>query len=279
VPRSLWTGSLAFGLVNVPVSIVTAVRDLDLHFRQLHAKDGAPIDVKRWCAKEDIEVPYEEITRAYELDDGGQVIVSDLELEAIEPRKTRTIDIEQFIDLADVDPIYFDHPYFLVPASSDDGARRAYRLLTDVMGRTERAALGRFVMRAKEYLAIVRAREGALSLTTMLFADEIRSPKDVEAATQKSHQPTREQLDAAVAVIEELSCDWDPAKHEDRYRRRLQDVVARKRKGKTIEAPKRVEEPSTPPDLMAALEQTLEEMKQRGSSRRSGRPRQRQESK
>jgi DNA end-binding protein Ku len=275
LPSSLWTGSLAFGLVSVPVNLVTAVRDLDLHFRQLHAKDGAPIDVKRWCSKEDVEVPYEEITNAYELDDGSQVIVSDLELEAIEPRKTRTIDIEQFIDLADVDPIYFDHPYFLVPASSDDGAARAYRLLAEVMSGSERAALGRFVMRAKEYLAIIRARDGAMSLTTMLFADEIRPTEDVNAARHRSHQPTREQLDAAVAVIEELTCDWDPAKHEDRYRARLKQVVDRKRKGKTIEAPKRAEAPSPAPDLMAALEQTLEELKRGGSIQRSdGRSRQ-----
>src|SRR5947209_18153110 len=107
--------------------MVSAVRDLDLHFRQLHEKDGAPIEVQRWCSKEDAEVPYEEITHAYELDDGKQVVVSDEELEAVEPRKTRTIDIEQFVDMADVDPIYFDHPYFLAPAGSDDGSARAYK--------------------------------------------------------------------------------------------------------------------------------------------------------
>src|ERR1700759_4181928 len=164
--RSLWTGSLSFGLVNVPVVLVTAVRDQDLHFRQLHEKDGAPIEVQRWCEKENVEVPYEEITHAYELDDGGEGIVSDLELQAIEPRKTRTIDIEQFVDLADVDPIYFDHPYFLIPAAEDDGAKRAYRLLTAVMSQTERAALGTLVMRTKEYLALVRERGGALTPTT-----------------------------------------------------------------------------------------------------------------
>jgi DNA end-binding protein Ku len=266
--RSLWSGSLSFGLVNVPVSVVTAVRDLDLHFRQLHEKDAAPIDVQRWCSKENVEVPYDEITHSYELEDGKQVIVTDEELEAIEPRKTRTIDIEQFVDLADVDPIYFDHPYFLVPASSDDGAARAYRLLTEVMSQTERAALGRFVMRAKEYLAIVRERDGALALTTMLFADEVRATKDVETAHQKSHKPTRKQLDAAVAVIEELSTDWDPDKYKDRYRARLKKVVDRKRKGETIKAPEPAEEVEAAPDLMAALEQTLAEMRGNGGGSR-----------
>jgi DNA end-binding protein Ku len=267
VARSLWSGSLSFGLVNVPVVIVTAVRDLDLHFRQLHAKDGAPIEVQRWCSKEDVEVPYEEITHAFEFDDGSQVIITDEELEAIEPRRTRTIDIEQFVDLAEVDPIYFDHPYYLLPAGSDDGSARAYRLLVDVMGRTERAALGRFVMRAKEYLAIVRAQDRALMLSTMLFADEVRPTKDIDAATQKSHKPPAEQLRAAVAVIEELSGDWEPGEWKDRYRRRLQDVVSRKRKGKTVKAPEpRDTAPEEVPDLMAALEQTLAEMRGEGKS-------------
>jgi DNA end-binding protein Ku len=259
--RSLWSGSLSFGLVNVPVNLVAAMRDLDLHFRQLHETDGAPIDVRRFCSKEDVEVGYEDIAHGYELDSGKQVIITDEELAAIEPRKTRTIEIEQFVDLGDVDPIYFDHPYFLVPGTSDEGTTRAYRLLAEVMSRTEGAALGRFVMRAKEYLAIVRAREGALTLTTMLFADEVRPIKNVDAATQKSHKPSKRQLDAAVAVIEELSTDWDPAKHKDRYRARLKRVVDQKRKGKTITAPEPEAESEAAPDLMEALERTLAQMK------------------
>jgi len=276
VARSLWTGSLSFGLVNVPVVLVTAVRDLDLHFHQLHEKDGAPIEVKRWCSKEDVEVPSEELTHSYEFDDGKEVVVSDEELDAVEPRKTRTIDVEQFVDLADVDPIYFDHPYFLLPASEDDGSTRAYRLLAEVMAGTERAALGRFVMRAKEYLAIVRVRNGVLTLTTMLFADEVRPAKDVDGATQKAHKPAAKELSAAIAVVEELSTEWDPDKHKDQYRKRLKDIVARKRKGGTVKAPKAVEEPSPVPDLMAALERTLAEMKGEGNGERS-RKRQKQE--
>jgi DNA end-binding protein Ku len=266
--RSLWSGSLSFGLVNVPVNVVSAVRDVDLHFRQLHEKDGAPIDVQRFCSKENVEVDWDEITHSYELDDGNEVIVTDEELEAIEPRRTRTIEIEQFVDLDDVDPIYFDHPYFLVPGSSDDGAKRAYALLAKTMDSTERAALGRFVMRAKEYLAIVRVRDGALTLTTMLFADEVRATKDIDAATQKSHKPTKRQLDAAVAVIEELSTEWEPEKHKDRYRARLKRVVDQKRKGKTIKPPDQAPEAEAAPDLMEALERTLAEMKGEGNGSR-----------
>ena len=157
MPRSLWTGSLSFGLVNVPVQLLSAVRDLDLHFRQLHEKDKAPVETQRWCSEEGKEVPYEAITRSYELDNGKTVIVTDEDLEAVEPRKTRTIDIEQFVDLAEVDPIYFDHPYWLVPAGDDEGATRAYKLLLGVMEQTDHAALGR-VRHARQGAPRDRAR-------------------------------------------------------------------------------------------------------------------------
>ena len=265
--RSLWSGSLSFGLVNVPVSIRPAVRDLDLHFRQIHEKDGAPIEIQRVCSKEDAEVHYEEIGHGFELEDGGQVVLTDEELEAAAPEKTRTIDIERFVEEQDIDPIYFDRPYFLVPASSDDGAVRAYRLLVDVMAQTEQAAVGRFVMRAKEYLAVIRSRDMALQLTTMRFADEVRSPDDVGAPSGRIAKPTAKQLEAAVAVIEELSTDWEPEEYEDRYRKRLQQVVARKRKGQAVKAPAE-REPEPAPDLMDALERTLAELSASGGGRR-----------
>src|SRR3954466_1907156 len=257
--RALWSGSLSFGLVNVPVQIVSAVRDVDLHFRQLHEKDNAPVATRRFCSEEDKEVPWEAITRSYELDGGKTVIVTDEDLEAVEPRKTRTIDIEQFVDLAQVDPIYFDHPYWLVPAGDDEGAARAYRLLLGVMEKTDRAALGRFVMRAKEHLAIVRARDGALTLTTMRFADEVRPVKDVPSASGKSTKPEKKELDAAVSLIEALGGDWDPDEYDDQYRKRLQKVVNQKRKGKTIEIDEgeNGDAPEAVTDLMAALEQSL----------------------
>jgi len=264
VPRSLWTGSLSFGLVNVPVRLMSATRDLDLHFRQLHESDKVPVETQRWCSEEGKQVPWEAITRSYERDDGESVIVTDEDLEAIEPRKTKTIEIEQFVDLADVDPIYFDHPYWLVPAGDDEGATRAYRLLLGVMEQTDRAALGRFVMRAKEHLAIVRARDGALSLTTMRFHDEVRSAKGVPSATGKTAKPSRKELDGAVALIEALGADWKPEAYEDEYRKRLKKVVDRKRKGKTIEIDDSDAKPPEPvPDLMAALQAALEDAKKR----------------
>jgi DNA end-binding protein Ku len=258
MPRTLWSGSLSFGLVNVPVRLVSAARDLDFHFHQLHAKDKARIEQRRFCSEEDVEVGWEEVARSFELDNGKEVVVSDEELASVEPRKTRTIEIEAFVDLADVDPIYFDHPYFLVPAGDSEGTLRAYRLLVEAMAEEDRAALGRFVMRTKEYLVAVRVRDGALSLTTMLFHDEVRPTKPVPTGGKK---PAKKQVDQAVALIEALSTDWDPERYTDCYRERLAKVIARKRKGATIEAPKPETQPKPVPDLMDALQRTLERVR------------------
>jgi DNA end-binding protein Ku len=254
VPRTLWNGSLSFGLVNVPVGLISAARDLDLHFRQLHRRDGAPIEQRRFCPKERVEVDWEEVAHGFELDSGEQVVVTDAELALVQPRKTRTIDIEAFVDMAEVDPIQFDHPWFLVPWGESEGTRRAYRLLVKVMESTERAALGRFVMRSKEYLVLVRPRAGALSLTTMRFHDEVRPTKGIAPSRAK---PAKGKVDRAVAVIESLAADWRPERYKDCYRERLMRVIADKRKGKTIKAPEEPEQPKPAPDLMAALEETL----------------------
>ena len=261
MPRSLWTGSLSFGLVNVPVALFSGVRDTDLHFRQLHAKDHTPVEIHRYCAEEDTEVPYEEIANGYETDDGELIVLTDAELATAAPRKTRTIDIEAFVDVDDVDPIHLDHPYVLMPAGDADGTQRAYRLLLEVMERTERAALGRFVLRTKEYLALIRAREGRLVLTTLLWHDEVRPAKDIPAPTKKD-RPAKKEVDRAVALIEALACPWDPERYEDDYEKRLKKIIRRKSKGQTIEVPEKEEEqPSPVPDLMAALEQSLAEAK------------------
>jgi DNA end-binding protein Ku len=255
MPRALWSGSLSFGLVNVPIQLVSAVRDLDFHFHELHEKDKARIEQRRYCSEEDVEVGWEEIVHAYDLD-GKQVILSDDELGSVQPRKTRTIEIEAFAELADLDPIYFDHPYLLVPAGDSEGTLRAYHLLVATMERSGRVALGRFVMRTKEYLAAVRARDGALALTTMRFHDEVRPTSPIPTGGKK--KPSKQQVDQAVAVIEELSTEWDPTRYEDCYRERLRRVIEDKRKRRKIEAPEPESEPAPAPDLMAALKRSLE---------------------
>jgi len=253
MPRSLWRGSLSFGLVNVPVQLVSAARDLDYHFNELHDKDKARIEQRRFCSEEDVEVMWEEVARSFDLD-GQQVIVTDEELASVEPRKTRTIDIEAFVDLADVDPIYFDHPYFLVPAGDSEGTLRAYRLLVETMGDAEQVALGRFVMRTKEYLTALRVRDGALTLTTMRFHDEVRPTKPIPTGGKK---PGKKELDRAVAVVEELTTEWEPERYEDCYRERLRRVIESKQKRRKIEVPEPEKQPKPAPDLMAALERTL----------------------
>jgi DNA end-binding protein Ku len=257
VPRALWSGSLSFGLVNVPIQLMSAARDLDFHFHELHEKDKVRIEQRRFCSKEDVEVMYEEVAHSYDLD-GKQVIVTDAELGSVEPRKTRTIDIEAFVALPDVDPVYFDHPYVIVPAGESEGTIRAYKLLVEVMERSERVALGRFVMRTKEYLAAVRVRDGALTLTTMLFHDEIRPTKPVPTGGKK---PAKKELDQATALIEALSTDWDPERYEDCYRERLRRVIEDKRKRRTIEAPEPEKEPDPAPDLMDALQRALDNVR------------------
>ncbi len=252
--RPLWSGSLSFGLVNVPVALFTAVRDQSLHFNELHESDGARIEQKRFCEKEDTEVGFDEIGHAYDLENGKTVIVTDEDLQEVAPRRTRTIDIEAFVAQADIDPILFDHPYYLAPTGDAEGPRRAYQLLLRVMEESGQVALGRFVMRTKEYLVTIGPREDRLALTTMRFADEVRPTKGIDTGGKK---PAKGELDQAVALIEALSDDWDPSDWADEFRGRLEDVIERKRKGRTIEAPEERDEPEPVPDLMAALEESL----------------------
>jgi DNA end-binding protein Ku len=255
MPRSLWSGSLSFGLVNVPIQLISATRDKQIHFHQLDAEDGQPIEVKRFCSEEDVEVSYEEVASGYEIEDGKYVMLTDEELDAVAPEKTKTVDIEQFVELSEIDPIYYSQPYWLVP-SGGEGASRAYELLAKVMDREGRAALGRFVLRNKEYLAAIRSRGGRLSLTTLLFADEIRPTDPVEELVGAEKAP-KKQVDAAVELIEAMATEWEPGKYEDRHRKRMQKVIREKGEGREIEVEEDEPTPSEVPDLMAALEATL----------------------
>jgi DNA end-binding protein Ku len=241
------------------VRLYSAVRDRDLHFTQLHEQDGAPIETKRFCSEEDVEVPWDQIAHGYDLDDDTQVVITDADLEAVAPDKTRTIEIESFADLADIDPILFDHPYLLAPSGESDGTLRAYALLVAAMEEGDRAAIGRFVLRAKEYLVAVRVRDGVLALTTMRFADEVRDPKEIDTGGRK---PPKAQIDHAVELIEALAVDWEPKRYQDDYRKRLEKLVRRKQKGGEIEAPAEQQpQPEPATDLMAALERSLAQVR------------------
>ncbi len=262
MPRTMWRGSLSFGLVNVPVALVSSSRDLDVHFHQVDRETGARLHVQRVCREEGKPIAYEEVVSGHPRSDGeGYVMLSDDELAAAAPEKTRTIDIDEFVGLDEIDPVFFDHPYFLVPVGEGDGPLRAYRLLVEAMQASERVAIGRFVLRTREYLVAIRVREGLLSLVTMRFADEVRPVDELPGLPGKDDQPSEAEVDHAVELVEQLAADWDPSRYEDRHRGRLLALVEQKRKGQTIKAPPEPEVPEAVPDLMAALRQSLEDAK------------------
>jgi DNA end-binding protein Ku len=261
MPRPIWSGSLSFGLVNVPVKLMSATRDLGVHFNQLHEKDKSRIEVRRVCTEENEEVPWEEVARGYELESGELIMLTDEELEAADPKKTRTIDIEAFVDLEEIDPVFYDHPYYLVP-DSNEAAVRAYHLLRTVMERSGQVAIARFVLRTKEYLVAVRTRGEAITLTTMLFHDEVRSPDEVGIDKLPKAKP--KEVDQAVQLVKALQRDFDPANYEDEHRKRLLALIDKKRKGQEIEIPDEPETPKPVPDLMAALEASIQRMKSGG---------------
>jgi DNA end-binding protein Ku len=256
--RSMWTGSISFGLVNVPVSLITATRDRGLHFHQIHDKSHERLSVSYVCTKEDAPVDYSEIAHGFDTGK-GYVMLTDDELAVAQPEKTRTIDITEFVDLAEIDPILFDHPYYLVPAGEGEGPLRAYRLLADVMADNDKVAIGQFVLRTKEYLVAVRSKDRVLALTTMLFQHEVRPTDDLDLPKRK--RPSKAKVDQAAALVEALAADFDHDAYKDRYRAQLRKIVKAKEAGETIKAPRAPKAPDVPPDLMEILKASLDEVK------------------
>lgn len=266
MPRSIWTGAISFGLVNVPIKMYTAVRKQDVRFHQLHEKDGSRIQQKRVCAEEGVEVPWEEIAKGYEIGKDRYVMIEPEELDALDPESTHTIDIEDFVDLADIDPVYYDSPYYLVPAKQ--GAK-PYRLLLEAMNESGKVAIARFVMRTKQYLAAIRPKDDVLVLSTMNFADEVMSEDELDDLPGKTKLDKRE-LDIAQRLIDSLSTDFKPDKYHDDYRERVEELIDRKAKGEEIVAPAATSKPAPVVDLMAALEASLAKVKDGGASSGSG---------
>ncbi|HEX5308540.1 MAG TPA: Ku protein [Solirubrobacteraceae bacterium] len=261
--RPLWSGSLGFGLVNVPVALFGAVRDLDVRFSQLHGRDGSPIETRRVCSADGKQVPWDQIAKGYELADGRWVLLSEEELTAAAPHKSQTIDVECFVREEQIDPVYYDRPYVLSPR--DEAAARAYALLREAMERSGRVALGRFVMHAKEHMVAIRPRGETLMLTTVRFAEEVRSRDEIAEAVAAAPEPSAEQVQGAAAIIAELEVAFDPRRYKDEHRARLQRIVKRKAKGQKIQAPKPSKQPQAPvvaaPDLMGALKESLERIR------------------
>jgi DNA end-binding protein Ku len=254
--RSIWTGSISFGLVNVPVKVYSAVRQQDLHFNQFDP-NGNRIRYKRVSEKTGREVDYGDIVKGYEVKKGKYVMVDPEELEAFEPRATRTVDIDDFVDLDEIDPIYYEHTYYLVPAEKGAGAAKAYRLLLEAMEKQSKVGIGSVVMRGKQYLAAIRPLDGVLALSTMLFADEVLSPKDLDERPAARANVSDREVKMASQIISSLTTKWDPKRYHDTYRERVEDYLAKKAKGQTVEVEPDTEEPSKVTDLMTALEDSL----------------------
>jgi DNA end-binding protein Ku len=257
MPRAIWSGSLSFGLVSVPVKAFSAVNDHNLHFHQLQKKTGARIKYDKVSAKTGKSIDSDDIERGFELSKGKYVVVDTDELDALQPQTTRTIDITDFVDLNAVDPIYYDHTYWLAP--DGDAADRAYRLLLAAMESAERVAIGTVVMRNKQYLAAIRPLDGALAMSTMRFADEIVPRKKIAGVPSARSKPAPKELALAQQIIDSLASDWDPKRYRDTYTDELKDLIERKAKGEDITVDTGEEESSGKVvDLMAALQASLE---------------------
>ncbi len=260
--RSIWSGSISFGLLNVPVKLYSAVARRTIALREIRESDSARIKHRRFAEGTDEEVPYEEIIRAYEITPGEYVPLTGDELKALAPERSRAIEVRDFVDIDEIDPMYFDSPYYLGPGK---GAARAYSLLASAMESSGKAAIARFVLRNKEHLAAIRASGGVLTLTTMRFADEVVPPSELDGALpEKQEKVAKKEQQMAEQLIESLSTEFDPASYRDEYREQLLGLIERKAEGKEIVAPETEEPPATKaPDLMAALEESIAAVKER----------------
>ena len=262
--RSIWTGAISFGLVTVPVKLYSAVNRKTVRFHQLSGKTGVRISQRRVDPSSGDEVPYEEIVKGYEITPDRYVIIEPGELESLEPKKTKTIEIEDFVELADIDPIFYDHPYYLAPSA---GGAKPYRLLLDAMRESGRVAIARVVIRSKEQLVALRPmRDGnVMGMSTMLFADEVVDPDNIDEVEAASEvETTDRELDIAKQLIESLAGPFEPDKYRDEYRDEVLSLIERKAAGEEIAVQPAAEEEAEPvPDLMAALKASLDAVRDR----------------
>jgi DNA end-binding protein Ku len=258
--RAIWSGTISFGLLNVPVKLYSAVSRKQIRFNELRESDSSRVRHKRVAESDGEEVAYEEIVRGYEISPDRYVIFSRDELEELNPAKTRAIEIQDFVDIEQIDPIYFESPYYLGPA---EGAEKAYGLLVKAMENAGKAAIARFVLRNKEHLAAIRPMNGVLTLTTMRFADEVVSPDELDDVLPDSTpRVEKREREMAEQLINSLSGDFEPDKYRDEYREQLLSLIEQKGAGKEIVAAESEEpEPTKAPDLMAALEESLAAVK------------------
>jgi DNA end-binding protein Ku len=263
----MWSGAISFGLVNVPVKLYSAVSRKTVRFHQLNAETGHRINQKRVDSGTGEEVPYEQIVKGFELTKDRYVVITPEELDSVAPEKTRAIDIEDFVDLEDIDPIYYDHPYYLVP---DKGAGKAYGLLLEAMRESGKVAIARVVLRSKEQLVAIRPAGDVLTMETMIFHDEVVPTDDLDGVPDAQDLKTSDrELKMAQQLIGSLSSDFEPSKYHDEYREKVLELVERKAEGEEIAIQPEADEPAKVPDLMAALEASLAAVKDPGAGGKS----------
>src|SRR4249919_168462 len=260
--RAIWSGSISFGLLNVPVKLYSAVARRGISLREIRESDNARIRHRRVAEGTDEEVPYEKIVKAYEISKDRYVPLAKAELEALAPEKSRAIEVQDFVGLEEIDPIYFDSPYYLGPA---EGAARAYSLLARAMEGSGKVAVARFVFRNKEHLAAIRPAEGVLTLTTMRFADEVVQPGELDdVLPEEAPKVAKREVEMAEQLIDLLTREFDPTAYRDEYREQLLAMIERKAAGEEIvAAPAEEPTPTKAPDLMAALEESIAAVKGR----------------
>jgi DNA end-binding protein Ku len=255
----MWSGAISFGLVNVPVKLYSAVSRKTVRFNQLNRETGNRIQMQRVDPDTGDEVPYEQIVKGFELTKDRYVIITPEELDALDPEKTRTIDILDFVDLDEIDPIYYDHPYYLVP---DKGAAKAYGLLLGAMERASKVAIAKVVLRQKEQLVAIRPAGDLLMMETMIFHDEVVPHDDIEELpSAKDLKVSDRELKMAEQLIASLSSGFEPERYRDEYRDKVLDLIERKAQGEEIAVQPEAPEPAKVPDLMAALEASLAAVK------------------
>jgi len=271
MPRAIWSGSISFGLVNIPVKLFNAVSRKTVSFNQIDSRSGARIRYQKVSAADGSEVPNDSIVKGYELPSGEYVLINDDELAALDPEAVRTIDIEEFVDLAEIDPIFYDSAYYLAP---DKATVKPYALLAEAMERSHKVGIARFVMRTKQYLAAIRPKDGKLLLSTMVYADEVNATDDIsELESVEKVDVSDRELAMAEQLIASLSTDFEPSKFEDTYRNRVLELIERKAAGETelVAAPQPVSADKVV-DLMAALEASVAKAKETRKRHPTSRP-------
>jgi len=262
MPRAIWSGAISFGLVNVPIKLYSATSPKTVRFHQLHARDGVRIQQKRVCPADGEEVPYEDVVKGFEIAPERYVIVRQEELDALDPRHTKTIDIEAFVELADIDPVYYDSAYLVAP---NTGGAKPYALLLQAMEQAGKVAIGRFVLRTRQQLCALRPANGVLMLSTMLYGDEVNAPERLDELEELGEVEANErEVAMAGQLIESLSVPFDPTSYRDEYREQVLDLIDRKAAGEEVAVQPAAPAPAAVPDLMAALEASVAAVRANG---------------